>query len=84
MYMSVLPTQNLSSFEAPEVVESVDAPEVVESVDAPEVVSALHSQWQEGVISAQFSVISSVQQGSASAVTHSDWDWDMGYGQVIG
>ena len=68
MYMSVPPTQKLSSFEAVEVVESDG------SVEAPDVVSALHSQWQEGVMSAQFSVISSVQQGSASAVTH--WDWD--------
>ena len=75
MYMSVPPTQKLSPLEAVVVVDAVDA------VDADEldevvvvIVSSLHSQWQVSTMSAQFSVISSVQQGSDSAVTHSDWD----------
>ena len=78
MYMSVPPTQKLSPLEAVVVVDAVDA------VDADEfdevvvvvvvVVSSLHSQWQVSTMLAQFSVISSVQQGSDSAVTHSDWD----------
>ena len=75
MYMSVPPTQKLSPLEAVVVVDAVDA------VDADEfdevvvvVVSSLHSQWQVSTMLAQFSVISSVQQGSDSAVTHSDCD----------
>ena len=71
MYMSVPPTQKLSPFEA--AVVAVDADEVVTFVVVV-VVSSLHSQWQVSIMLAQFSVISSVQQGSDSAVTHSDWD----------
>lgn len=87
MYMSVPPTQKLSSFGPVDVVDAVDAVDAVDSVefvDADEVVvvvvCSLHSQWQVSIMSAQLSVISSVQQGSASAVTHSDWDWDMRHG----
>ena len=68
--MSVPPTQKLSPFEAVVVVDAVDADAFVDVV----VVTSLHSQWQVSTMSAQFSVISSVQHGSDSAVTH--WDWD--------
>ena len=79
MYMSVPPTQKLSPFEAVVVIDSVDAvdaDEFDEFVVVVVVVSSLHSQWQVSTMLAQFSVISSVQQGSDSAVTHSDWDWN--------
>ena len=69
MYMSVPPTQKLSPFEAVVVVDAVEAV-IFDEV----VVVSLHSQWQVSIMLAQFSVISSVQQGSDSAVTHSDWD----------
>ena len=73
MYMSVPPTQKLSPFEA--AVVAVDAVEADEFDEVEVVVvSSLHSQWQVSIMLAQFSVISSVQQGSDSAVTHSDWD----------
>ena len=76
MYMSVPPTQKLSPLEAVVVVDAVDAVEAdeLDEVVIVVVVSSLHSQWQVSTMSAQFSVISSVQQGSDSAVTHSDWD----------
>ena len=75
MYMSVPPTQKLSPFEAVVVVDAVDAVDAVDEFDeVVVVVSSLHSQWQVSTMLAQFSVISSVQQGSDSAVTHSDWD----------
>ena len=38
------------------------------------VLSALHSQWHVSVMFAQFSVMSAVQHGAESAVTHSDWE----------
>ena len=72
MYMSVPPTQKLSPFEAVVVVDAVEAV-IFDEV----VVVSLHSQWQVSIMLAQFSVISSVQQGSDSAVTHSDWDWNI-------
>ena len=79
MYMSVPPTQKLFPGDFVGAVESVEAVESVDSVEADEFVVvdvevvSRHSQWQVSTMSAQLSVISSVQQGSDSAVTHSDW-----------